>query len=66
MNCETCCYGEPVIGNDDAPRLECRRFPAQVFVLDGEPTQAWPTIYPGDWCGEWAPKEPDDAGHPGP
>ena len=34
---------------------ECRRFPPTVFVGDEETgaVQAWPTMQPEDWCGEW-------------
>lgn len=55
-SCTTCRFAEPIAGGDDGePRTECRRFPPQVFALDGEAAQTWPNTYPDGWCGEYQP-----------
>jgi hypothetical protein len=46
--CDNCLYG----GKDDDHDnyVECRRHAPRVF--DGVGT-VWPTVYLGDWCGDW-------------
>lgn len=50
LDCSTCNYSAPTIGDDSEPVLKCRRFPPVLFVLDGQPTQAFPDAV--DPCGE--------------
>lgn len=57
MNCLTCTHSQ--ITEANAPGMEgeiiaeCHRFPPQVFVLNGEVTQAYPSVTNNDICGEW-------------
>lgn len=56
-SCTDCTYSTPDVRGDDFV-LECRRFPPQVFVVDGnDAVQAWPNVGPDDWCGEHHPNE---------
>jgi hypothetical protein len=45
---------------EDAPVLECRRFPPSLFVIDADDanpvSQSWPHMRSDDWCGEFMPK----------
>ncbi len=54
-SCGTCRYGEPGITADDEQLiLECRRYPPQLFVVNGDVARTWPQMQSHDWCGEWA------------
>lgn len=60
-DCSTCRFAEPAVGDDELLRLDCHRYPPQVFEgapLNGEGTalQARPTVGAGDWCGEYVAK----------
>jgi hypothetical protein len=57
MTCGECRHAEPVILGDE-PAVECRRYPAQIFVAEGEVLQAWPNVQIGDWCSEFTPSDP--------
>lgn len=50
LECSTCNYSAPMIGDDGDPVLKCRRYPAALFVWDGHVTQAFPDAV--DPCGE--------------
>lgn len=52
-SCSTCEFADPGVGDEGELLVHCRRFPPQLFVLDGETTQAWPQPHHGDWCGEY-------------
>jgi hypothetical protein len=52
-DCFVCRHSRPTITDDDGePILKCHRYPATLFVLDGELTQTWPDAV--EICGEWA------------
>jgi hypothetical protein len=55
--CGTCRHAHISFDPDDPeqPTMECRRYPPQVFVLNDEPAQAFPSIDSDMSCGEWAP-----------
>jgi hypothetical protein len=57
--CEDCHHSEPAV-MEDAPVLECRRFPPSLFVIDADDanpvSQSWPHMRSDDWCGEFMPK----------
>ena len=55
--CGTCRFASPGIADDGDPLMQCRRNPPQVFPLDGEPAQTWPTMAADDWCGDWGGEE---------
>ncbi len=53
-NCSNCSHSVvSFFEAEDGPTLTCRRYPPQIFVLDGEPTQASPDVGTDHWCGEW-------------
>lgn len=51
-SCSSCRFAKVAVGEDDAPRLDCRRFPPAVITTD-EVLVAWPQVSDDDWCGEW-------------
>lgn len=53
VNCGRCRFVEPTVGDDDEPRADCRRYPPQYVVIDGEPVTIWPQVNGDDWCGEF-------------
>lgn len=55
-SCGSCRFASVEL--DGEMRLECRRYPPQVIVVeDHEPVLSWPTPQADDWCGEWRPQE---------
>ena len=56
--CGRCRFADPVIVEDDGPRLLCRRYPPRG---DGEWSD-WPAVCADDWCGEFRPPEGADNG----
>lgn len=52
-SCATCVFAEPCIGDDDRPRMDCRRYPPGVIFDGASPAIVWPQVGDGDWCGEW-------------
>jgi hypothetical protein len=53
MSCASCRFSAPKLLDDDAPVLECRRFPPTVLVLDATVVQLWPQMSAEDGCGEY-------------
>jgi hypothetical protein len=51
--CEGCVYANPAISDieEEGPLMFCHRYPPQLFILDGELTQAYPQALNG--CGEY-------------
>lgn len=59
--CTSCRFAEPAVGDDDQPRLDCHRYPPVVvgYNDEGTITEMYPCVNGTDWCGEWAPPEPE-------
>lgn len=53
MNCANCTFSHVNEFDDGQIGLLCRRYPPQIFVLDDQPTQAYPDVSNDHWCGEW-------------
>lgn len=54
VNCLTCTFSHVNELDDDAGfDMRCLRFPPQLFVLDGELSQAVPSVNAEMVCGEW-------------
>lgn len=47
--CGNCAWGGKA---DEDGMVECRRFPPEVFVIDGNPAQFAPRLPPSHVCGE--------------
>ncbi|MBV6448541.1 MAG: hypothetical protein FCKEOINB_02197 [Nitrosomonas sp.] len=57
QTCVSCAHSEPAIDDEAVPYLQCRRFPPQFGVVDGEMVRAWAQVDESDWCGEHQPRE---------
>ena len=53
MNCATCTFSHVNELDDGAFVLQCRRYPPQLFVWQGEVNQGWPQVTNEMVCGEW-------------
>ena len=49
--CTSCAHCHPIITEGESLVEECRRYPPQVFILEGEFTQSFPNA--GERCGEF-------------
>lgn len=49
FSCLDCLWGTVV---DEDGLIECRRYPPEIFVVDGKPVQYRPRMSPTNLCGE--------------
>ena len=53
--CKSCRFSHAVIEDiDRLHHMECRRSAPGTITREGQPV-FWPTVWPDDWCGEYAP-----------
>lgn len=67
-SCQTCRFADMAIVHfapgdqhpeGDQPATVCHRYPPQALAFDGEAAYTWPTVFPGDWCGEYQARPED-------
>jgi hypothetical protein len=59
MTCAECAHSRPALTDvENEPILKCHRYPATIFVFDGEIAQTYPEA--DEPCGEWRSNTPID------
>jgi len=52
--CENCVYFHLDISHEFG---ECRHYPPDTHVIDGEVVTVFPLVLNDEWCGEWTERE---------